>query len=273
MKKESRIKIFITIFLVLMVFILIFNRALVKFKNYLDEKFLPFQSKVYSSADKIMEIKNIIFSYRDIIEENEKLKRENMELKFENSSKELILEENIRLTNLLEMKEANKNTKGVKFARVIFRDANNINKKFYIDLGYESGIEKNMLVMYDDFLVGRVVEVYRNFSMILMITDNNSRISVKSASNLLGISQGSDEDKAEMYFQPSTFEETLELGEEIFTSGISDIYPEGLKIGNISEINKSDNNLFKSIKIKPKFDSKDLKEVMLYKYELDLKKK
>lgn len=273
MKREKRMRVIAIIFSILIVFTLIFNRALVKLKNILDESLLPVQSKIYESAGKVGNIKNVIYSYKGIIEENEKLKKENMELKLLNSTNNVVLEENIRLTKLLEMKETNVAIKDLKFARVIFRDASNINSKFYVDLGLNDNIEKNMIVVYNDFLVGRISEVYTDHSMVSMITDSTTRVSVRSSSNLLGISQGSDDGKSEMFFQPSTFEETLEVGEEIITSGISDIYPEGLKIGKIIEINKSENNIFKSIKIKPEFESKDLKEVMIYKYDNDLEKK
>lgn len=273
MNREKKIKLMATLFIVLAVLILIFNRALFKLKNFLDRSFLPVQSKIYESADKVKEIKSAIYSYKNILDENEKLKKENMELKLIATINESIKEENSRLTKLLEMKETNKAVKNLKFARVIFRDANNINSKFYVDLGEKNGIEKNMIVIYNDFLVGRVSEVFENYSMVTMITDSKARISVKSSNNLLGIAEGSDSGNAEMYFQPSTFEENLEIDEEIITSGISDIYPEGLRVGKIQEIDKSENNIFKSIKIKPEFESKDLKEVMIYKYENDLEKK
>ncbi|MCI7223263.1 rod shape-determining protein MreC [Fusobacterium sp.] len=267
MKKESKIKIFLTIFLILTVFTLIFNRFLFKVKEFLDEKFLPIQSKIYTTAGKISNTTEAAFLYKDILKENEKLKRENMELKLINSANEIILDENERLVKLLEMKETNKKIRNLKFARVAFRDINNINSKFYVDLGSNDGIERNMIVIYNDNLIGRVSEVYQKNSLVTMITDGNSRISVRSSSNLLGIAQGSDTGDNSMYFHPSTFEESLEVGEEILTSGLSEIYPEGLKLGKIEEINKSENNIFKSIKIKPEFSSKDLREVMIYKYE------
>lgn len=273
MKREKKIKLVATLFIVLAVLILIFNRALFKVKYFLDRSILPVQSEIYKTADKLKEIKSAIYSYKNILVENEKLKKENMKLKLINTTNETIKEENARLTGLLEMKETNKTVKNLKFARVIFRDLNNINSKFYVDLGKKNGIEKNMIVIYNDFLIGRISEVFEDYSMVIMITDGKARISVKSNNNLLGIAEGNDNGGNEMYFQPSTFEENLGVGEEITTSGISDIYPEGLKVGKIQEIDKSENNIFKSIKIKPEFESKDLKEVMIYKYENDLKKK
>lgn len=266
MKKESKIKIFFMIFLVLVVFSLIFNRFLIEIKQFLDRTFLPVQSKIYTASESITEKSKVVFSYKDILAENEKLKKENMELKLLNSANEVIQKENERLVELLAMKETNTVIKNIKFARVVFKDINNINSKFYIDLGEADGIEKNMIAVYNNNLIGRISEVYEKNALVTMITDNNSRISVRSINNLLGIAQGNDIGENSMYFQPSTFEESLEVGDEILTSGLSEIYPEGLKIGTIEEINKSENNIFKSIKIKPEFNSKNLREVMVYKY-------
>lgn len=266
MKKESKIKIFFMIFLVLVVFSLIFNRFLIEIKQFLDRTFLPVQSKIYTASESITEKAKVVFSYKDILAENEKLKKENMELKLLNSANEVIQKENERLVELLAMKETNTVIKNIKFARVGFKDINNINSKFYIDLGEADGIEKNMIAVYNNNLIGRISEVYEKNALVTMITDNNSRISVRSINNLLGIAQGNDIGENSMYFQPSTFEESLEVGDEILTSGLSEIYPEGLKIGTIEEINKSENNIFKSIKIKPEFNSKNLREVMVYKY-------
>lgn len=266
MKKESKIKIFFMIFLVLVVFSLIFNRFLIEIKQFLDRTFLPVQSKIYTASESITEKAKVVFSYKDILAENEKLKKENMELKLLNSANEVIQKENERLVELLAMKETNTVIKNIKFARVVFKDINNINSKFYIDLGEADGIEKNMIAVYNNNLIGRISEVYEKNALVTMITDNNSRISVRSINNLLGIAQGNDIGENSMYFQPSTFEESLEVGDEILTSGLSEIYPEGLKIGTIEEINKSENNIFKSIKIKPEFNSKNLREVMVYKY-------
>lgn len=266
MKAKNKIKIFLTIFLILIVLSLIFNRFLFKIKEFLDEAFLPIQSKIYTTTEKITIKTEGLFSYKDILEENEKLKKENMELKLANSANQVIKHENERLRVLLEMKETDKIGRDLKFGRVVFKDVNNINSKFYIDLGKKDKIEKNMVVVYNDNLIGRVSEVYEENSLVTMLTDSNSRISVRSTTNLLGIAQGNDSGESSMYFQPSTFEESLEIGEEIYTSGLSEIYPEGLKIGEIIEINKSENNIFKSIKIRPEFNSKNLREVIVYKY-------
>ena len=263
MKKESKIKILLPILAVIIVTVLIFNRLLFKLKDQIDEVALPIQSKVYNVANRAISIKDIIFSYEEIIAENENLKKENMELKIQKERNQKILEENERLLKLLEMKENGIYKGNLKFARVSFSDINNLNNKIFIDLGAEDGIKIDMITVYGDYLVGKIVAVHNNYSEIELITNPNSIISAKTMRDILGIARGSDEEDGLLYFQPSIVEDNLKEGDEIVTSGISDIYPEGIKIGKIEEIDEKENYGYKRVTLKPGFESKDLRELIV----------
>ena len=263
MKKESKIKILLPILAVIIVTVLIFNRLLFKLKDQIDEVALPIQSKVYNVANRAISIKDIIFSYEEIIAENENLKKENMELKIQKERNQKIHEENERLLRLLEMKENSIYKGNLKFARVSFSDINNLNNKIFIDLGSKDGIKTDMIAVYSDYLVGKIVEVHDNYSEVELITNPNSIISAKTMGDILGIARGSDEEDGSLYFQPSIVEDNLKEGDEITTSGISDIYPESIKIGKISKIDNKENYSYKMVTIKPGFESKDLREVII----------
>ena len=263
MKKESKIRILLPILAVIIVTVLIFNRLLFKLKDQIDKVALPIQSKVYNVANRAISIKDIIFSYEEIIAENENLKKENMELKIQKERNQKILEENERLLKLLEMKENSIYKGNLKFARVSFSDINNLNNKIFIDLGAEDGIKIDMITVYGDYLVGKIVAVHNNYSEVELITNPNSIISAKTMRDILGIARGSDEEDGLLYFQPSIVEDNLKEGDEIITSGISDIYPEGIKIGKIEEIDEKENYGYKRVTLKPGFESKDLRELIV----------
>ena len=267
MKKESKIKILLPILAVIIVTVLIFNRLLFKLKDQIDEVALPIQSKVYNAANRAVSIKDIIFSYEDIIAENENLKKENMELKIQKERNQKILEENERLSKLLEMKENTIYKGELKFARVSFSDISNLNNKIFIDLGKKDGIKVDMIAVYGDYLVGKIIDVDSDYSIVELITNPNSVISAKTEADILGIARGSDEEDGLLYFQPSIVEDTLKKGEEIVTSGVSNIFPEGIKIGKIENIDDKENYNYKKITIKPAFESKDLKELIVIGHE------
>jgi len=267
MKKESKIKILLPILAVIIVTVLIFNRLLFKLKAQIDKAVLPIQSKVYNVANRAIGIKDIIFSYENFITENENLKKENMELKIQKVRNEKIYEENERLLKLLEMKENNIYKGDLKFARVSFSDINNLNNKIFIDLGTEDNIKIDMITVYGDYLVGKIVPVHDNYSEVELITNPNCIISAKTMGDVLGIARGSDEEDGLLYFQPSIVEDNLKEGDEIITSGISDIYPEGIKIGKIEQIDEKENYGYKRVTLKPGFESKDLRELIVISRE------
>ena len=267
MKKESKIKILLPILAVIIVTVLIFNRLLFKLKDQVDKVVLPIQSKVYNVANRAISLKDIIFSYEDIIAENENLKKENMELKIQKERNQKILEENERLSKLLEMKENTIYKGSLKFARVSFSDISNLNNKIFIDLGEKDGIKVDMIAVYGDYLVGKIIDVDSDYSIVELITNPNFVISAKTEADILGIARGSDEEDGLLYFQPSIVEDTLKKGEEIVTSGVSNIFPEGIKIGKIENIDDKENYNYKKITIKPAFESKDLKELIVIGHE------
>jgi len=272
MKKESKIKILLPILAVIVVTVLIFNRLLFKLKDQVDKAFLPIQSKIYNVANRAIGIKDIIFSYENFITENEKLKKENMELKIQKERNQKILEENERLSKLLEMKENSIYKGSLKFARVSFSDINNLNNKIFIDLGKKDGIKVDMIAVYGDYLVGKIIDVYSDYSVVELITNPNSIISAKTEADILGIARGSDEEDGLLYFQPSIVEDNLKEGEEIVTSGVSNIFPEGIKIGKIENIDDKENYSYKRITIKPPFESKDLRELIVIGHENTINK-
>ena len=267
MKKENKIKILLPILAVIIVTVLIFNRLLFKLKDQIDKAFLPIQSKVYNVANRAIGIKDIIFSYESIIAENENLKKENMKLKIEKVKEQEIYEENERLLKLLEMKENSIYKGNLKFARVSFSDINNLNNKIFIDLGAEDGIKIDMITVYGDYLVGKIIAVHDSYSEVELITNPNCIISTKTMGEVLGIARGSDEEDGLLYFQPSIVEDNLKEGDEIITSGISDIYPEGIKVGKIEQIDEKENYGYKRVTLKPGFESKDLREVIVISRE------
>nr|WP_314531295.1 rod shape-determining protein MreC [uncultured Fusobacterium sp.] len=302
MKKTNKTKIILPILVVVVVLMLIFNKFLFQLKEGMDRAALPTQSKIYSFGQRILNIKNVIFHQDNIVEENQKLKEENMQLRLDSLRTDKIEEENERLLKLLEMKESKAYRDVIKFTRVIFSDANDINNRLYIDLGEKDGIRVDMIAVYGDYLVGKVSKTFDTYSVVDLISNPNSMVSSrlikevekvenkennkeanvpeeplglqneeqvthkvgeKIKINILGVARGSDEEDGLLYFQPSIYDNNITVGDEVYTSGLSNIYPEGIKIGKIEDINKKENYAYKTIKLRPGFESKDLRELII----------
>lgn len=221
----------------------------------------PIQKKIYEIGDYIKRTKEAIVSYQEILEENQVLKNEQIKYDILLSYNEKILEENRRLQEILKIKEE-KNL-NLRVTKVNFRNPSNLYTRFYINLGKKDGVKKNMIVLSGETLIGKVGRVYENYSIVDMITSENFNVSALTESQMLGIVKGSDEEDGTLYFEANTFQNNIEIGEKIYTSGISEIYPKGLYIGKVSEIDEDNGELFRSIKVKNDIDILSMMEVLI----------
>lgn len=256
-KKNKILFLFIGIILLLF----FFRGALNHIIDGVGYLFFPIQKTIYNTGNYFKETSYAVEEYKHILEENKRLKNENVKLAMVMEFNGTLAEENERLKTLLQMKEESK--EDLRVARVNFRSPGNLYERFYIDLGKKDGIERNMIVLSGRNLIGRISKVYDDYALVDMITGENFSVSALTEGQMLGIVKGNDEMNGELYFEPNTFENTIKVGERVYTSGISDIYPKGLYIGYISEINQDESEIFRSIKIKTDLDIVNLSEVLI----------
>lgn len=259
-RSAKRRKVYIAVVCIFFL-LLIFKGAINHGVELVSYVVFPIQKKIYEIGDYIKRTKEAIVSYREILEENQVLKNEQIKYDILLSYNEKILEENKRLQEILKIKEE-KNL-NLRVTKVNFRNPSNLYTRFYINLGKKDGVKKNMIVLSGETLIGKVGRVYENYSIVDMITSENFNVSALTESQMLGIVKGSDEEDGTLYFEANTFQNNIEIGEKIYTSGISEIYPKGLYIGKVSEIDEDNGELFRSIKVKNDIDILNMMEVLI----------
>lgn len=259
-RSAKRRKVYIAVVCIFFL-LLIFKGAINHGVELVSYVVFPIQKKIYEIGDYIKRTKEAIVSYQEILEENQVLKNEQIKYDILLSYNEKILEENRRLQEILKIKEE-KNL-NLRVTKVNFRNPSNLYTRFYINLGKKDGVKKNMIVLSGETLIGKVGRVYENYSIVDMITSENFNVSALTESQMLGIVKGSDEEDGTLYFEANTFQNNIEIGEKIYTSGISEIYPKGLYIGKVSEIDEDNGELFRSIKVKNDIDILNMMEVLI----------
>lgn len=259
-RSAKRRKVYIAVVCIFFL-LLIFKGAINHGVELVSYVVFPIQKKIYEIGDYIKRTKEAIVSYQEILEENQVLKNEQIKYDILLSYNEKILEENKRLQEILKIKEE-KNL-NLRVTKVNFRNPSNLYTRFYINLGKKDGVKKNMIVLSGETLIGKVGRVYENYSIVDMITSENFNVSALTESQMLGIIKGSDEEDGTLYFEANTFQNNIEIGEKIYTSGISEIYPKGLYIGKVSEIDEDNGELFRSIKVKNDIDVLNMMEVLI----------
>ncbi|WP_297487748.1 rod shape-determining protein MreC [uncultured Cetobacterium sp.] len=219
----------------------------------------PLQSKIYFFGKKAKESTETVLNYKDLVSENTKLKKDILEKSLVEEKNEKLLDENIRLRKLLSMKGEFKYS--FKVGKISFQQTRELFESFAINLGSRDKIKKNMPILYGDELIGRVDHVEKDYSTVEMITFQDSIVSARSSGDVLGIIKGNRSD--ELIFEPVSFHEAhLNIGDKIYTSGISDIYPKGVYIGDVTEIRKKYEDRVEYI-VKIPFDITNMNEVIV----------
>lgn len=129
-------------------------------------------------------------------------------------------------------------------ARVISNTLQHRNNYLTLNKGRMHGIEPDMGVITHNGVIGVVRDVSANFSTVISLLHSDMSISAKlQKNNHLGsiLWEGYNYRKVTMRYIPPHVE--LEKGDTIITSGFSQIFPEGIPIGIITdfEIRRGDN--------------------------------
>ncbi|MGL4533998.1 MAG: rod shape-determining protein MreC [Fusobacteriaceae bacterium] len=222
----------------------------------------PVQAKIYFLSEKISEIYNAAINYSKISEKNEELRKKNLFLTVDKYKYNQVLQENERLKTLLEIKKNNYN---IKIGKVSFRSVSDLYKNFSINLGSEDGIVKDMVVISGNNLVGKVSEIYTSHSKVEMITNSKVFISATTMNEVMGIVRGDDTYPNRLSFSPSVIQGDVKVGDEIQTSGISDLYPQELTIGKIISVGDKESEFI----VQPQIDLLKLQEVIIIAKEVN----
>ncbi len=184
-----------------------------------------------------------------LIEEEASLLREkNLQLSFQLESMRYLLDENIRLKELLNFKRES-NLK-IFPARVINMGASpHLSSSLSIDIGSESEVSINDPIMTPNGIIGKTVIVGRNKSIVQLINDATFRLSVRiKPSGSTGILRWLDKD---LYLINEVQKNSnVEVGNHVVSSGFSDIFPNDLPVGKVVKITEERGSFQKSVIVK-----------------------
>lgn len=139
-----------------------------------------------------------------------------------------------------------------------------------IDKGSKSGIKENMAVVTKNGLVGKIIRVSKNSSDVKLITTNdiNFKISVSiktSVGDYYGILNGFDKDTNLITVTGIDKTYPVNVGDSIVTSGLGEMFPSGIFIGNVENITTDKYNLTKTLQIRTKQDYRNIHYVTVLK--------
>ncbi len=212
-------------------------------------------------------ITDIIPSFYSLREENKELKKINMMLLVQLNQLQEEKLENIRLRELLRFKEKNNDYELVS-ADVVGKTLINLRNYIILNVGANDGVEVNMPIVCESGVVGKIARVGKNYSVGMILFHKDFRASVKiQRTRVDGIIAWEGGKYLTMLNVPKTMD--VEPGDVVITSEYSTIFPPGMEIGVVVEIDNSTKGLFKAIKVKPSVDFTKLEEVFVIRYKSD----
>jgi len=264
-KKKKNIFRNLIIVLVFIGILFLLNLYQKEIKSFSYNLFLPIQKVFWKIGDSASDFFNVFIKIKNAAEEINKLKSENKKLLYEISDLKEVKKQNEFLRKALNI-GLNKDF-DILFANIVAKDINS--DSILIDKGEVDGVLKDMPVLTEEkILVGKVEEVYKNSSKIMLISNKKSEIDVKiqkeeNNNDIFGILKGEGNFKIILDLIPN--EKEVFKDDKIITTSLGGIFPPNILIGKIKEVKKSDVSSFQYIEVDPYFDIKDIESLFVVK--------
>lgn len=193
---------------------------------------------------------------------NEVLREQNLQLSIELAGLREAKLENERLRGLLDFKLRNQGRGEYLAAKVIARDPDRVVNTILIDLGYEDGVRERMPVVTAEGLVGRILETQLGTAVVQLLLDRNCRVSavVQRATRTQGIVKV---EAGVFHLDNVPLRSDIEAGDDVVSSGLGGIFPEGLRVGTVASLGDEELGLFREVVLAPGVNFSSLEEVFV----------
>ena len=202
-------------------------------------------------ADRI----NFLINMNNLYAENTRLQEQIATYQIENARLLHLDEQIAELSELLAINNRYANYPMLG-ANIISLDPSNWFDTFIIDRGARDGIARDMAVLAPGGLGGRIYKVGYNYAVVTTLVEDTSSVSAQSRrTGDWGVVRG-DINLASHSLLRMEFIDIaadIAIGDEIVTSATSSVYPPGIHIGYVVEINQLSSGM-RSAVIKPSVD-------------------
>lgn len=184
----------------------------------------------------------------------------------------IILDENIKssyeeMKNLVNIKNTLSDFDFI-YASVIERDSNHFLESFTINKGASDGVEVGDAVVDFSGLVGTVVNVNMLSSSVSLITNPSkfNNISVKIVGDEI-VNKTLKVESGELLIDGINKNSKIKENDKVLTSGLSNLYPEGIIIGTIKNIKLDSYSVYKTASVNISSNIENLRYVAILRRE------
>jgi rod shape-determining protein MreC len=222
---------------------------------------IPLERMVTLPVEQVEGVWRDYVALRDVRSRNRELLRELSRMREENLQYREAIVASERFERLRAFHES-QDLESMVPADVVGEDLSSWFHAILINRGASAGVRPGMPVITDTGLVGVVVGTTPNNGKILLLTDPQSRVDVfiqrsRARATLQGDARGGCE------LVHVLREADVEIGDLVLTSGKDGVYPKGLIVGRVTEVDRRPYGLFQSVKVAPSTDLESLEEVFV----------
>lgn len=196
----------------------------------------------------------------DVRSENDRLQARVAELEEENLQYREALVESGRLQSIAEMRtdfEA-----PMRPAQVVGQDVSPWFRSVLVDRGNSDGVRSGMPVLTESGVVGLVTATAPHAGRAMLLVDGQSAVDVLvQRSRARGIVRGDGTDG--LHFEFFVRGDDVQIGDVVITSGFGGVYPKGLRVGEVTEVEPPGERLLQRARLRPAVDFGRLEQVFV----------
>ena len=253
---SNRTKILIAVGIIILVIIIRITSnntlGLAPIESFMKQMLYPVQEVSNNSSTGVVYFLKGLVDYKNVKEENDRLKEEVGRLETFNSELLQYKVENDELKKLLQIQQQNTDLVMVN-AEVIGRSIKDWYKTITVNKGQSSGIQVNMPVVNSSGFIGKVTNVTKSTAEITLLTDPKygAITVVTTETGYPGILLGDETNQGTLQMIQIPANANIMEGYEVVTSGLGDLTFKNLRIGKIKSITNSSDGLMKKAIVEP----------------------
>jgi rod shape-determining protein MreC len=228
------------------------GRTAAQLKLAISGLFLPLFGLSASAQELANQASLALVPRADLIRQLEALQRENNQLRIQFGQAAGVYAENTRLRNGFGF--TNRADLKLKPAQVIGRDPANWWRTIRINVGLRDGIATNAPVITPEGLVGRVSQLNYAQSEVILLGDPDCRVGVLIEETrdhgVLSPDSASPIDNIIVDMNYLSHTSRLRAGQRVLTSGLGDIFPKNILIGQIVDFHSVDFGLHTAARVR-----------------------
>ncbi len=226
----------VVFFAILAIFLLVVDARLKSLKlvrQVLGTVLYPVQMVAVMPRDAVLNMSDYFTSTNTLEKENIRLKRQQTSNADKLQQNSQLAAENLHLRKLLDARER-LTVKSI-MSEILYDARDQSSHKIILDRGSQHGVELGQPVIDDLGVVGQVTRIFPMTSEVTLLTDKNQAIPVQIARNgLRSVVNGRGQ--STYLDMRMTANADVKAGDELVTSGLDGIYPPGLAVGKVVQV-------------------------------------